>query len=121
LNKRRLIILSFSLICLALIIGGFVYWLSGKLAQQKEQWAEQKLQEYIGRLKDDYDYIFEERSLTEFHKDDVLEVYWFSDFRSIARHVNASYIYVDREIQCLYFLSGVSGENANVFYYNRVF
>ena len=113
-NKRKLIILAFSLICLALIIGGLLYW-------QYEQWAEKRLQDYIGRLEDD-GYIIEERPLTEFHVDSVIEVHWFSDFRSFARHVNATHIYIDREMGPLYFLSEPpgGGTEANVFYYKRI-
>ena len=113
-NKRRLIILAFSLICLASIIGGFLYW-------QYKQLAEQKLQDYIKRLEGE-GYIVEERSLTGFHVDDVIEVYWFSDFRSIARQENVSYMYIDREMGALYFLREPpgGGTEANVFYYKRI-
>ena len=113
-NKRMLIILSFSLICFVLIIGGLLYWASG-------QWAEKKLQGYIERLEDE-GYIIEERPLTEFHVDGVVEVPWFSDFRSIARQKNVSYVYIDREIKALYFLSEPpgGGTEANVFYYKRI-
>jgi len=111
LNKRRLIILSFSLICLVLIIGGLLYWKS-------EQWAEQRLQEYIERLEDE-GYIIEERPLTEFHVDSIIEVHWSSDFRGIARQENVSYVYLNREMGALYFLREPpgGGTEANVFYY----
>ena len=90
-----------------------MYWQYG-------QWEEKRLQKYIGRLEDE-GYIIEECPLAEFHVDFVLELYWFSDFRGIARHVNATHIYIDREMGALYFLIGVSGRNANVFYYNTGF
>jgi len=111
LNKRRLIILSFSLICLVLIIWGLLYW-------KTEQWAEQRLQEYIVRLEDE-GYIIEERPLTEFHVDGVLEVHWFSDFRGIARQENVSYVYLDRKMGALYFLREPlgGGTEAVIFYY----
>ena len=89
-NKRVAIAFSL-LICLALIIGGFLYWQYEQWAEQK---AEQKLQDYIKRLEDE-GYIIEERPLAEFHVDSVLEVYWFGDFRSIARQENVSYLYID--------------------------
>jgi len=46
LNKRRLFILSFSIVCVVIIAVGLLYWYS-------EQVAEQKLQDYIRRLKDE--------------------------------------------------------------------
>lgn len=58
-NKRRLTILSFSLICLVLIIGGFLY-------RYSEQLAEEKLQDYIKRL-EDAGFAVKEHSLADFH------------------------------------------------------
>jgi hypothetical protein len=44
-NKRKLAILSFFVVCIVLIIGMLWYW-------ESERWAEQKLQDYIRRLED---------------------------------------------------------------------
>ena len=95
-NKRRLFILSFSLVCLALIIGGLLYWYS-------EQWAEQRLQEYIGKLEDS-GFTTEEHSLADFHVDAVSECPYFGDFRSYAIQKGVNHIYFDRGIHALYFL-----------------
>jgi|GEM_PF-2286922 len=95
-DKRAIVALSF-LVCLILIVGGLAYWTYG-------QWTGKKLQGYVQGLEDE-GYIIKECSLTEFHVDGVLEVHWFSDFRSIARQENTSCTYIDREIKALYFLS----------------
>jgi len=111
LNRRKLIILSFSLICLVLIIGGFLYWYS-------EQLAEQKLQDYIKRL-EDLGFTTEEHSLADFHADDVVRAPFFGDFRSYAKQQGINHIYFDRKIHALYFLNHITGDGveANVFYY----
>ena len=109
-NKRRLIILSFFLICLASIIVGFMFWYSGQL-------AEQKLQDYIKRL-EDLGFTTEERSLADFQVDDVVTIHFFGDFRSFAKHEDIHHIYFDRGIQALYFLRPIGDRvEANVFYY----
>jgi hypothetical protein len=111
LTKRKLIILSLSLICLATIIGGIWYWYS-------EQWAEQRLQNYIGRLEDS-SFTTAERSLADSQPDTVVRMHYFSDFRSYAEQEGISHIYFDRGRHALYFLHSPT-ENlieANVFYY----
>lgn len=115
LNKRGVIAFSL-LICLALIIGGLVCW---KL-MTSWVWKKPELEWCIERLEDE-GYIIEERPLTEFHVNSVLEVHWFSDFRGIAKQENVSYVYIDREMGALYFLSEPlgGGTEGNVFYYNR--
>jgi len=80
-----------------------------------------KLEWCIERLEDE-GYTIEERLLTEFHVDGVVEVPWFSDFRSFARQENVSYMYIDREMGALYFLREPrgGGTEANVYYYKRI-
>ena len=106
-----LIILSLSLVCLAIIIGGIWNWYS-------EQWAEQRLQDYIGRLKG-LGFATEECSLADFQVDAVSRLHYFSDFRSYAEQEDIGLIYFDRRIHALYFLhSPTEGwMEANVFYY----
>ena len=109
-NRRRLIIFSFSLTCLVLIIGGFLYWYS-------EQLAEQRLQDYIGRLRDE-GFTIEEYSLADFHVDGSVGIHFFGDFRSFAKQEGISRIYFDRGIRGLYFLNPVGDRlEANIFYY----
>ena len=109
-NKRRLIILSFFLICLASIIVGFLYWYS-------EQLAEQKLKDYIKRL-EDLGFTTEEYSLADFQVDAVVTIHFFGDFRSFAKQEDIHHIYFDRGIQALYFLRPIGDRvEANVFYY----
>ncbi len=110
-NKRKIIILSFSLVCLALIVGGVLYWYS-------EQWAEQRLQEYIGRL-DELDFTTEEHSLSDFQVDAVVEIHYFSDFHSYAEQKDVNKMYYDRGIHALYFLLSPTEDRveANIFYY----
>ena len=110
-NKRRLFILSFFVICIVSITVGLLYWYS-------EQWAEQKLQDYIRRLKDE-GFTTEEHSLADFHVDGVVRIHFFGDFRSFARQEELDNIYFDRGIHALYFLRPMLGDGveANVFYY----
>ena len=110
-TKRKLIILSLSLVCLAIIIGGILYWYS-------EQWAEQRLQEYIGRLEDS-GFTTEERSLADFQVDAIVGIHYFSDFRSYAEQEGISHMYFDRAIHALYFLHPSTEDEtvAEIFYY----
>ena len=109
-NKRRLIILSFSLICLILLIGGFLYWYS-------EQLLEQRLQDYIGRLVDE-GLIIEEHSLADFHVDAKVRIHFFGDFCSYAKQQGINNMYLDRGIHALYFLNLIGDRvEANIFYY----
>ena len=110
-NKRKLIILSFSLVCLALIAGGVLYSYS-------EQWAEQRFQEYVGRL-EDLGFTAEEHSLEDFQVDAVLRIHYFSDFHSYAEQKGISHIYFDRGIHALYFLHPSTEDEtvAEIFYH----
>jgi len=89
LNKRMLTILSFSLVCLALIIGGVLYWYS-------EQWAEQRLE--------DLDFTTKEHSLADFQVDATVRIQYFSDFHSYAEQEDVNPIYFDKGKHALYFL-----------------
>lgn len=111
LTKRMFISLSFSLVCLALIVGGLWFWYS-------EQWAERRLQDYIGRLEDS-GFVIEEHSLADFQVDSVITIHFFSDFRSYAQQESISQIYFDRGIHALYFLHPATENHveANTFYY----
>jgi hypothetical protein len=110
LNRRRLIILSVSVICVVLIVGGLFCWLS-------EQWAEQSLQEYIGRLEDS-GFTVEEHSLADFYVNGTVRIYFFGDFRSFAEQQGINHIYYERRIYALYFLRPIEGgTEANIFYY----
>ena len=109
-NRRKLLIFFFFLTCLILIIGGFLYWYS-------EQLAEQKLQDYIGRLRDE-GFTVEEHSLSDFHVDGSVRIHFFGDFRSFAKQEDIDHIYFDRGIHGLYFLNPIEDRlEANIFYY----
>ena len=110
-NKRRLFILSFSVVCVVIIGVGFLYWASG-------QWAEQKLQGYIERLEKRGLYV-EEHSLSDFHVDDLVTIGKFSDFTFGIDCEYVDHIYFDRKIHGLYFLSSIQGDGikAIVFHY----
>jgi len=111
LNKRRLFILSFSIVCIVIITAGLLYW-------AYEQWAEQKLQGYIERL-EKRGYTVEEHSLSDFHVDDSVRIRKFSDFTQGAYWEGIDQIYFDRKIHGLYFLSSIQGDGikAIVFHY----
>ena len=110
-TRRVLTVLFFSFVCLALIIGGLWLWYS-------EQWAERRLQEYIGRLEDS-GFVIEERSLADFQADSVITIHFFSDFRSYAQQEGISHMYFDKGTHALYFLHFPTEDRveANIFYY----
>jgi len=109
-SKRRLVILSFFLICIVLIVGVLWYLESEKI-------TEQKLQDYIGRLEDS-GFTIEERALADFHVNGSVRIHFFGDFRSYAEQEGVNHIYYDRGIHALYFLRPTgSGIEANIFYY----
>jgi len=109
-SRRRLAILSFVGVCIALMIGTLWYW-------ESERWAEQKLQDYIGRLEDS-GFTVQEHSLADFHVDGEVRIQFFSDFRSLAEQEGKRHIYYDTKIHALYFLSSTGvGTEASIFYY----
>ena len=117
-NRRVLILLSVSLICLVLFIGGvfiFLSWLS-------EQTLE-NLKSYSTRLEDD-GFTVEPKPLTEFHVDTEQEWYWYSDFKSYAKQEKVTIVHYDQSIKGLYFLTRVSPTDdrvvAIIFYYNKI-
>jgi hypothetical protein len=91
--------------------GGLLLWYS-------EQLAEQKLRDYIRRLKDE-GFTTEEHSLAYFQVEGIVEIHFFGDFRSFARQEGVNHIYFDRGIHALYFLRPMLGDRAeaDVFYY----
>ena len=108
--NRRTVLITLFFICLISVVGILLYWHSENL-------AEEKLQDYITRLKDD-DFTVEERYLTDFNIDGVVPIHFFGDFHSFAKQEGISHIYLDREIRALFFLHSIGNEvEANVFYY----
>ena len=108
--NRRTVLITLFFICLISVVGILLYWHSENL-------AEEKLQDYITRLKDD-DFTVEERYLTDFNIDGVVPIHFFGDFHSFAKQEGISHIYLDREIRALFFLQSIGNEvEANVFYY----
>jgi hypothetical protein len=115
-NKRVLIVLSVSLTCLVLVAGGaYVFW------WYSEQILE-NLKDYSARLEDD-GFIVEAKPLAEFNVNFTQDWYWFGDFRSYANQEKVTHIYIDHEINGLYYLTRVSPTNdstiAIIFYYNK--
>lgn len=113
-TKRKLVIISLFSISLALIIGGICCWYS----EQSKHWAEQRLQEYIGRLEDS-GFNVQEYSLADFQVDAKVKIHYFGDFRSYAEQEGVNPIYFDRGIHALYFLHSPTEDwvEANIFYY----
>jgi hypothetical protein len=112
LTKRGLVIVSFSIICIASIIGGFLYWHS-------QQLAEQRLQDYVKRL-EDLGYTTEEHSL-DFHVNNVVTVHFFGDFLAYSQQEGIDHVYFDRNVHALYFLqSSTDGVVTIIFYYSDV-
>jgi len=109
LNRRTVLIILF-FICLISVVGILLYWHSENL-------AEEKLQDYIMRLEDE-GFAVEEGRLADFSVEWVVPIHFFGDFRSYAKQKGISHIYLDREIQALFFLHSIDNEvEANVFYY----
>ena len=113
-NKRRLFLLSLSIVCIAIIAAGLFYWVY-------EQLAEQKLQGYIERL-EKRGYYVEEHSLSDFQVDDLVAIGKFSDFTFGIDCEYIDHIYFDRKINALYFLSSIQGDGtkAIVFCYKGI-
>jgi len=111
-NKRRVFILSFSIVCVVIIGVGLLYWWS-------EQVAEQKLQECIRSLNSEGNYIIEERPFSDFHTDPdhVLKERDFTDFHQAVSISGIDHVYYDRGIHVLYFLGNGHGIEATVFNY----
>jgi hypothetical protein len=118
-NKRILILFSVSLTCFVLFVGG-VYIFSSWYSEQTLE----NLKGYSTRLEDD-GFIVEAKPLTEFNVNFTQDWYWFSDFRSYAKQEKVTHIYIDYEINGLYYLTRVSPTNestvAIIFYYNKLF
>jgi hypothetical protein len=83
----------------------------------------ENLKGYSTRLEDD-GFIVEAKPLTEFNVNSTQDWYWFSDFRSYAKQEKVTHIYIDHEINGLYYLTHVSPTNestvAIIFYYNKL-
>ena len=111
LNKRRLFLLSSSVVCIIIITAGLLHW-------AYEQWAEQKLQGYIERLEKRGLYV-EEQSLSYFSVDNLVTIGKFSDFAFGIDFEYIAHIYFDRRIHALYFLSSIQGDGtkAIIFHY----
>lgn len=111
-NKRRLFILSFSIVCVVILSAGLLYW-------AYEQWAQKRLQFYIGKLEKRY--TVEEHSLSDFHIDDLHKVTFYNDFSFEADCQDIDHIYFDRKTHALYFLYPIKGDTkAIVFHYDRL-
>ena len=109
-SKRRLVILSFSIVCAVIIAVGLLYWYS-------EQVADQKLQDYIRRLNREGDYIIEERPFSDFHLDHICKEWDFTDFHQAVSTSGIHHVYYDRRIHTLYFLGNGHGIETTVFNY----
>ena len=111
-NKRRLFVLSFSIVCVVITAAGLLYWWS-------EQVAEQKLQECIRSLNREGDYIIEEHPFSDFHIDQTCKEHDFTDFHQAVSISGIDHVYYDRGRHLLYFLgdSSLRGIEATVFNY----
>jgi hypothetical protein len=117
-NKRILILFSVSLTCFVLFVGGlYLFW-----SWYSEQILE-NLKGYSARLEED-GFIVEAKPLAEFNVNSTQDWYWFGDFRSYAKQEKVTRIYIDNEINGLYYFTRVSPTNdstvAIIFYYNKL-
>ena len=82
-----------------------------------EQMAEQRLQDYIKRLKE-LGFTVEECPLSSFSVNSEFIWHYFGDFREYALQENVKVIYLDRNTHVLYFLiNSTEGIEAEIFYY----
>ncbi len=118
-SKRVLVLISVSVTCFVLVVGGVLIFLSWYSEQVLEN-----LKSYSARLEDN-GFTVQHKSLSEFHVDAKQEWYWLGDFRSYATQENITTIYYDQDIKALYYLAPISptnnGTQSNIFYYNKVF
>ena len=110
-GKDKLFILSFSIICVIIIIAaGLLFWFPELL-------ADRKLQSYIERL-EKKDYYVEEHLLSDFHVDDSIRMQYYSDLTYAANWDSADHVYFDRKIQAIYFLKPIGDKlEAYIFYF----
>jgi hypothetical protein len=112
-----LIFLSVSFTCFVLVAGGaYVFW-----SWHSEQILE-NLEGYSARLEDD-GFIVETKPLTEFNVSSPQDWYWFDDFRTCAKQEKGTHIYIDNEINGLYYLTHVSltsDSTIAIIFYNRL-
>jgi hypothetical protein len=117
-SKRVLILISVSVTCFVLVVGGVLVFLSWYSEQVLENFKG-----YSARLEDD-GFTVESKLLSESQVDVKYEWYWFGDFRSYAAQENITTVYYDQDIKGLYYLTPISptnnGVQANIFYYNKL-
>ena len=94
LNKRTVLIILF-FVCLTSVVGNILYWHSEIL-------AEEKLQDYITRLRNG-GFTVEERHLTDLDVDGIIPIHFFGDFHNFAKQKGINHIYVDRKTGALFF------------------
>ncbi len=110
-NRRRLFVLSFSIVCVVITAVGLLYWWS-------EQVAEQKLQECIRSLNREGDYVIEEHPFSDFYiEGQICKEYDFTDFHQAVSTSGIGHVYYDRGRHLLYFLGDGHGIEATVFNY----
>ena len=109
-KKRRLFILSSSVVCVVIIAVGLLHWHS-------EQVAEQKLQRYIRNL-ERMGCIVEERPLSDFRVDHIQKDTFWNDFSlEVDYQVNyqdLDHVYYDRGKHLLYFIRPNQGNGVEV-------
>jgi hypothetical protein len=117
-SKRLIILISVSVTCFVLVVGGALVFLSWYSEQVLENFKG-----YSAKL-EDHGFTVESKLLSESQVDVKYEWYWFGDFRSYAAQENIATIYCDQDIKGLYYLTPISptnnGVQANIFYYNKL-
>ena len=107
---RKLVVLSFSIVCGIAIAVGFLCWLPAVL-------AEKKLQSYVERL-EKRGYCVEERPMSHVQVDDSMIMLYYSDLTYAANWESVDQIYFDRKTQAIYFLIPRHDKlGAYIFYY----
>ncbi len=83
----------------------------------------ENLKGYSARLEDD-GFIVEAKPLAEFNVNSTQDWYWFGDFFLFGVASKVTRIYIDNEINGLYYFTRVSPTNGStvaiIFYYNKL-
>jgi hypothetical protein len=109
-NHKKMVIVC--LICVSLIVVGFVVWFS-------ENEAERKAELYM-RTFEEMGCSVEEYPFSTSHTFGTVKLAFFSDFRSFASQEEIELIYCDHEINALYFYHPIEDYKVElvVFYYS---
>lgn len=105
-NQRIVIII---LISVVLISSGIIFWFS-------EIESDKRFQGYISALKQS-NCLVEEYPFSDSHVAGAEKIYYFSDFQSLAIQEKIDHIFLDQEINVLYFFHPIGNNKVEIFFF----